>query len=569
MATLRKSISRGHTYWQIVESRRVNGKPRPIVLEHLGTAEALLRRLQEGGQGPVKAKSIRFGAEAALWNMAIELDVVGTIDRHVPKRDQGLSCGQYMLLAAINRCVAASSKASLYRWYHKTVLQRLIPTSRRSLASQRFWDQMCYLDEEKIAAIESEIAIRLVREFKVDLRTLLFDATNFDTFIKTQTVMLLAERGHSKSKRSDLRVVGLALMVSADFNIPLFSHVYPGNQNDSTTFGEVADRLAERYRQVAEGTQEITIVFDGGNTSEENMQRVDLMEYHFITSLTVTHHKDLLAVPLDKFESFEEKRLEGTLAYRTAKEVWGKKRTIVVTHSENLMVGQVAGIEHALRKKRAALHELRAKLRRSQEPDARGKGYTAESLQKQLKDITKGQYVSEILKTEVTQSKDGLDFSFHTDQAAYQRLMNTRLGKRILCTDNDQWTTREIILGSRAQFHVENAFKQMKDPHWVRFSPAFHWTDQKLRVHAFYCILALTLAGLLQRKAAQAGVDMTIPTLFENLSEIREIINLYPPSGASTRGRFRAEYLIEETTPIQEKLCQIFDLKKISRSKNP
>ena len=32
-----------------------------------------------------------------------ELDVVG-IDAQVPKRDQGLSCGQYLLLAALNRC---------------------------------------------------------------------------------------------------------------------------------------------------------------------------------------------------------------------------------------------------------------------------------------------------------------------------------------------------------------------------------------------------------------------------------------------------------------------------------
>ena len=42
----------------------------------------------------------------------------------------------------------------------------------------------------------------------------------------------------------------------------------------------------------------------------------------------------------------------------------------------------------------------------------------------------------------------------------------------------------------------------MKNPHWVSFSPAFHWTDQKLRVHVFYCVLALLLSSLLQRKAA-------------------------------------------------------------------
>lgn len=200
MATIQKKISRGHAYWQIVESRRINGKPRPIVAMHLGTAEGLLRRLQEGAGKPIKAKVFQFGALAALWNIAEELDVIETIDRYVGKRSQGLSCGQYMLLAALNRCVAASSKSSLYEWYRKTTLHRLIPTSKRSLTSQRFWDHMSYLDEQRIAKIEEALTLRLIEHFKVDLKTLLFDATNFDTFIDTQTKSDLPQRGHPKSK---------------------------------------------------------------------------------------------------------------------------------------------------------------------------------------------------------------------------------------------------------------------------------------------------------------------------------------------------------------------------------
>jgi transposase len=565
MATLRKSVSRGHTYWQIVESRRVNGKPRPIVLEHLGTAEALLRRLREGPGKPVKVKSIRFGAEAALWRIAEELEVVGTIDRHVPKRDQGLSCGQYMLLAAINRCVAATSKASLYDWYRKTALHRLMPASKRLLSSQRFWDHMGYLDEDRIAAIEEELATRIVRKFGVSVRTLLFDATNFDTFIDTQTLCELAQRGHAKSKRADLRLIGLALLVSTDFNVPLFSHVYPGNENDAKMFASVTESLAARYRQMADECEEITLVFDGGNTSEKNIADIDETEYHFITSLTTTHHEDLLKIPLSRFDSFSDPKLVETIAFRTKKQVWGKERTVVVTFSFKLIAGQVAGIRAALNKKRAALHELRSKLRRSQEPGARGKGYTPESLQKRLDAICKGQYVSKLLKTKIVNSRGHLDFTFKTDQQAFQRLIRNRLGRRILCTDNDEWSTEEIILGSRAQFHVENAFKKMKDPHWVKFSPAFHWTDQKLRVHAFYCVLALTLASLMHRKAAHAGVTLSMPRLFDALSDIREIVNLYGAlSSSATRGRFQAEYHLELPDPIHEELAQIFDLPSLS-----
>ena len=560
MATIQKKVSRGHAYWQIVESRRINGKPRPIVLMHLGTAEGLLSRLQEGGGKPLKAKIFQFGALAALWNIAQELDIVGTIDRRVGKRDQGLSCGQYMLLGALNRSVAASSKSSLYEWYRKTILYRLVPASKRSLASQRFWDHMSYLDENTIAKIEEELTGRLIEHFKVDLRTLLFDATNFDTFIDTQTKADLPQRGHAKSKRKDLRIIGLALLVSTDFHVPLLSHLYPGNQNDAAMFGSVTESLVARYRQFAKECRHITLVFDGGNTSKDNIKELDNSEYHFVTSLTVTHHKDLLQVPLRRFQAFSEPRLEGTTAYRTTKQIWGANRTVVVTRSQKFLCGQIAGIKTALRKKRAALQQLRLKLRRSQQPGARGKGYTRESLEKHLDSITAGQYISKILHTKIVQTNGRLHFTFSTDSIAFEKLKRTRLGKRILCTDNHNWTTQEIVLASRAQHHVEDAFKQMKDPHWVSFSPAFHWTDQKLRVHAFYCVLALMLSALLQRKAAQAGIQLTIPALYEQLSDVKEIVTLYPPESKSGRGRLRAEYLLSERTAVQEKLCGIFDI---------
>ncbi len=565
MATIQKKVSRGHVYWQIVESRRVNGKPRPIVLAHLGSAEKLLRRLTENSGTPTKARVVSFGAVAALWEIADELDVVGIIDAVVPKRNQGLSCGQYMLLAALNRCVAASSKASLYEWYRTTVLQRLLPTSMRSLSSQRFWDHMSSMSDDQIHEIEQRLARQVIDRYHIDLKMLIFDATNFDTFIDSQTLSELAQRGHAKSKRKDLRIVSLALLVSADSHIPLLSYVYPGNQNDAAMFSNLAETLISRCKQLATECDDITLVFDGGNTSRENIEAVQASPYHFITSLTLTHHTDLLSVPLSRFSSFENPRLEGTKAYRTQKELWGRKCTVVVTRSLRLLEGQIAGINHALVKKRAALRTLKLKLARSQKPGARGKGYSRESLQKHLDVITSGQYVSRILKAEISESDGTLYFRFSTDAAAYERLKQRRLGKRIVCTDNEAWSSEEIILAARAQHHIERAFKQMKNPHWVSFSPAFHWTDQKLRVHAFYCVLALLLSSVLQRKAAQGGMKLTTETLLTTLSGVTEVVNLYASSEKETRGRYRAEYVLSERSAQQDKLCEILGVYKHAR----
>jgi transposase len=293
------------------------------------------------------------------------------------------------------------------------------------------------------------------------------------------------------------------------------------------------------------------------------MKEIGESDYHFITSLTLTHHKDLLDIPLSRFDSFSELRLEGTSAHRTKKEVWGKERTIVITRSDNLLAGQLAGINTSLGKKRAELRGLRTKLRRSQLPGARGKGYTEESLQKRLKSIVSGQFTAEILKSEIRQSEGFLDFRFWTDSVAYNQLIRTRLGKRILCTDNESWSTEQIILGSRAQSCVEDAFKEMKNPHWTSFSPAFHWTDQKLRVHCFYCLLSLTLSSLLARKSAQANINLSTHALYEQLTDVTEVLNFYAmDSGA---GRPRVDYVLSERSSLQDKLCRLFNVYALSR----
>src|SRR5437867_10676200 len=171
------------------------------------------------------------------------------------------------------------------------------------------------------------------------------------------------------------------LLVSTDFNIPLFSRVYPGNQPDSVTFGSVTQELIERYRVLAKNLEHVTLVFDKGNNSEENLEALGPSPYHVVGSLVPTQHPDLLEVPLDKFQSFQDARLEGVTAFRTSKKGVGRHWTIVATHSQELLEGQLRGIAQVLGKRRRALGELQGKLKRSQEPGAKGKGYTFESLE--------------------------------------------------------------------------------------------------------------------------------------------------------------------------------------------
>jgi len=236
MASLQRRFVHGHAYYYLVESRRVKGRPRPIVLQYLGSADTLWQRLQNASAPPLRARVLQFGGVAALYDLAQQLQLVELIDQWGDKRKQGPSLGQYMLVAALNRCLAPTSKLQMPAWLGSTSLLRWLGCSRQQFSAQRFWDNMELLTEDKIEAISQALSQRLIDTFRLDLSSLVFDCTNFDTFLDTENSSQLAQRGHAKSKRTDLRIVGLALLVSVDFHVPLLWKVYPGNQHDSQTF---------------------------------------------------------------------------------------------------------------------------------------------------------------------------------------------------------------------------------------------------------------------------------------------------------------------------------------------
>src|SRR6267143_4212003 len=126
MPSLTKKIIRGKPYYYLRECQRVEGKPKIVSTIYLGPPQSIRDRLMR--PEPAQLAIYEFGASAAVWDMAQAIDLLATIDRHVPKRaSQGPSVGQYLLMAAFNRCIAPCSKAQIADWYQKTALRRLLP----------------------------------------------------------------------------------------------------------------------------------------------------------------------------------------------------------------------------------------------------------------------------------------------------------------------------------------------------------------------------------------------------------------------------------------------------------
>ena len=131
MATLQKRISRGRAYWSIVESRRVNGKPRPVILEYLGTAETLLKRLTEGI--PKKVRSYSHGAVSVMLDIAEELKVVQAINKHIKHKQlrDGFTVGGSLLLAAIGRICQPTSKRNWHEGWAEVFQNYLYRNCKR------------------------------------------------------------------------------------------------------------------------------------------------------------------------------------------------------------------------------------------------------------------------------------------------------------------------------------------------------------------------------------------------------------------------------------------------------
>jgi hypothetical protein len=199
------------TYYYLVESARVDGKPRIVSQEYLGTADELAAAMRGGGLGlPDRTRHKEFGAVAAAWGMLDDLGVAGIIDQVTGPAPAGqpLPTGTYLALAALNRLVAPCSKAGFADWWKTTAADRFTKIPATALDHRRFWDAMHAVTLGQLEEISRKIAVKIVQSAGVDVSSVALDMTNFATFIGTANGRApVAQRGKAKQKRSDLRLV--------------------------------------------------------------------------------------------------------------------------------------------------------------------------------------------------------------------------------------------------------------------------------------------------------------------------------------------------------------------------
>jgi transposase len=554
-SVIEKRRADGRTYYYLVESARVDGKPRIVSQQYLGSAAEVAAKLAGASSGtPVRSQHKRFGDLAAVWAVLQRLGVAEVVDAVAPRRgDAGATVGTYMQLATANRLVEPCSKAAFADWWATTAGPRWVRVSEAALDHRRFWEAMDRLSETDLAAIEAELGQRMVTEFDLDLSGLVLDMTNVATFIDSANEAApIAQRGKAKQKRADLRLVGLALVVTCDGGVPLLSHAYPGDRPDVTQFSTVIETLLSRYRDMCQAVSSLTVVYDAGQNSTDNHDVVEESGIGFVGSLPPSDHPDLLAIGKRRYRTVDADRFPGVRCVDTTVTALGVTRRAVLTHSATLHAAQSRGFDQTLAKAMRRLGDLADRL-------ARGKTRkTRDAVQAETAAICKARWVNEVITTTLTGDAPAeLRLSFAINPAGRTALEERAFGKRILFTNRDNWSTADVVAAYRSQSEVETGFRQLKDPHVVSFSPMHHWTDQKIRVHVFYTVLALTVAHLMRRQAAQAGLDLSVRALLHELSGIGETVLLYHDGG---KGRPRAQRLLTDMTPTQRTLADLFNI---------
>jgi len=557
VASIIKKKKKGRTYYYAVKSQRVNGKPRIVWQKYLGTVDAIVKRAEEARPPePSEAVIFELGGVAALAGIAQRLGLMGLINDVVPKRDQGPSVGHYMVLAAINRALCPLSKTAIGDWYEQTVLRRLWGYPKKAFSSQRFWDHMGMISEEAILKVEERLAAKVLSEFSLDTSMLLYDTTNFFTFLSTTNDRAsLPQRGHSKAKRHDLRQVGLALLTTRESQVPLLHKVYPGNIPDVALFPPLSTELAERYEKITGRKADATMVFDKGNVSDDAMENLVVGDIHFVAALTASRFPELMATPQSEFSDIPG--MPGARAYAAETQLWGKDCLLVVTYTESFFTQQLSGVTHNLAKCQKKLADLETRLSRWHEGKGRGRKPTLKGTRKKVGEILQAQFMGDLIRVEIG-GEDGLPrISYRVDHQALRRLTEERLGKNVLVTDRLEWSPSEIVESYRSLTSIEDAFKNMKNVDFLRWQPAYHWTDQKIRVHGFYCVLALLLSTLAGKVVREAGIDLSLPALLKELSGIREVAVIYPPG---TLARPRDHMTLSRMSPRQKKLLELLDV---------
>lgn len=497
----------------------------------------------------------RVGDAGALSWVAEQLDVVRLIDEACGHAGAatGPSVGELALGVAVQRACAPGSKRDVAAFLGASVPRiSCLPAER--FTGQAFHRAAAGVTPDQLERAQLAIAQAAVARFGLSAEVLAFDSTNFDTHIATTTAGELARRGHAKSKRRDLRVVGLGVLVSETGHVPLLHRTYPGNSSDQAVLTSCLEGLAQLHDALdaAEGGPRKsgrTLVRDGGFWSVQLELELERARYHSLIALPLSHTAAAQALVWAAGRG-RMRPLKGTLrdvrAARMEGRVGDLDRTLVVVESQELLRGQKRGIAVALRKAKLELRTLERRLHVGKLDRA--------TLEARVQKTLGREHLADFVVTTIGGSPTRPTLHWAVDAARRRELERTRLGRRVLCTTRTLWSTERIVHAYRGQWKVDELFRRAKQGGVVPWGPSYQWADASLQLHTFATVLGLTLVALAQLALHSR---QSAPAFMRALSDIKATL---VRTDTGRAGRRPTVMLAPDLSATQKNAVQVFEL---------
>lgn len=549
--------------------REVNGHQYRIAAQSVWDPErgrSVARQIVLGPAGPPPVADLAatrtigtraLGDVGALVWVAERLELVGHIDQACGGLGAkgGPSVGELAVAVALQRACAPGPKRDLGAFLDAS-LPRLSCLPGAAFTGQAFHRVAQQVTAAQLEQAQVAIAQAAVAQFGLSTDVLAFDTTNFDTHIATTTSGDLARRGHAKSKRRDLRVVGLGLLVSESGHVPLLYRTYAGNGSDQAVLAACLAGLKDLHGALdAGGTRrraaQRTLVRDGGFWSPQLELDLDDAGYGSLISLPLSHVAAEQALQAAARRGAMQPlggKLGPVRAARVRAPVGDLDRTLVVVESLELLAGQKRGIA-------AALRTAKAEFRKLERLTAQGRLSRSKLEARVQKTLAREHLASFVLPT-IAGPAARPTFTWRVDAARRRQLERTRLGRRVLCTDRHLWSTGRIVQAFRGQWKVEELFRRAKKGGVVPWGPSYQWADGALQLHTFATVLGLTLVSLAR---LAFGTEASARAMMESLAAIRATV---VRTATGSAGRRPTALLAPELTADQRRAVKVFDLER-------
>jgi len=509
-----KKIIKGNTYYYAGESERVGKTSRRKWEVYLGTFEKIVKTMEEGLLLPDEVSSTPYGLYSGFVETAKEINFIENIDKVFPKRDQGLTIGEYFLFGILARLTKPLTTNSIEGWYDDNRLDMVYSVDPEHLTAQNYWNNLSSLNFEKINEVHRLLQDSISEKYDIHDTYIYFDPSNFHTYIENKTSEI-AKRGNSKHKRFDLRQVNLALAVTQEEGIPVYHKTYPGNVNDVTFFKENIDEFIDHLKK--NGSKETIVVFDKGNNAKEIFDTIckpEKQKIEFIGSLRPSSYKELFKTPLDEFEGQYKTDAGNEVLYKEIRvNEYGRNFRAVLTYDQRTFRKKMfTWIENMKNIIDEIVEFIGSKLNIK-------KWRTKEAVEKKLKTMTSKKKMGDIIQFNVSGEYGKLSVSLSCNIENAKEAMEP-WGKTLIFTSCENKDIVDVIKGYRMKNDVEDCFKILNNSHLLSIRPVHHWTDQMIRAHMATCVFGLKLIQVMMKKLNDSDVSVSTPEMFQSLHDI-------------------------------------------------